>query len=95
MQIFQTKTNGSSWARWRTAAQRLQIPDRSASLEREFHSLFFHCVDWQLQQSSQEGINLGLAVQAFAMLPQFRLRRFRFDVQEAQHNRAREPVSSR
>src|SRR6266480_3054439 len=75
-------------------AQRLQNPRSKCFARKEFHSLFCHCVHWQLQQSSQEGINLGLAVQAFLQCCRnFGLRRFRFDVQEAQHNLAREPVA--
>src|SRR5205823_359009 len=83
----QTKTNGSRWARWRTYPRNpSKIPDRSASLERNFTRSSV-CVHWQLQQSSQERINLGLPVQAFLQCCRnFGLRRVRFDVQEAQHN---------
>ena len=75
-------------------AQPLQNPRSKCFARKEFHSLFRRCVHWQLQQSSQERINLGLPVQAFLQCCRnFGLRRIRFDVQEAQHNLACEPVA--
>ena len=75
-------------------AQPLQNPRSKCFAGKEFHSLFRRCVHWQLQQSSQERINLGLPVQAFLQCCRnFGLRRVRFDVQEAQHNLACEPVA--
>ena len=76
------------------SAQRFQNPGSKCFTRKEFHSLFRRCVHWQLQQPSEEGIKLGLPVQAFLQCRRnFGLRSFRFNVQQAQHDPACEPVA--
>ncbi len=75
-------------------AQRFQNPGSKCFARKEFHSIFHGWVHRKFQQSSQEGINLGLPVQAFLQCCRnFGLRRFRFNVQQAHYNLAREPVA--
>ena len=76
------------------SAQGVQNPGSKCFARKEFHPLFRCGVHWQLEQSSQEGIKLGLPLQAFLQCCcNFGLRRFLLDVQEAQHDLAREPVA--